>query len=160
MGLADGMLLFETMHGRTHPIGKLRGNVRYSDVYDYLNCLEISPCTGWMTTNATLRAATQARANELSATLAELAQSEKFAHFDVHFFPNPLKEIFDEWTAQGGEGWQLVEPIDGFHPAQDAQPLIVEHFVAWAQAKVPGLIPSRNPHNEEIEQLFGDQGGY
>ena len=33
----------------------LHQDVTYSDLYTYLNCLEISPCSGWMNTNATLR---------------------------------------------------------------------------------------------------------
>lgn len=42
-GLADGLVLWENLHNRTHPIG-----VTYEEVYDFLNCLEISPCWVWM----------------------------------------------------------------------------------------------------------------
>jgi len=69
MGLADGMILFDAMHDKIHPIGQWRQDVTYENVYDYLNCLEISPCGGWMTTNATLRNLTQTRANELSMVI-------------------------------------------------------------------------------------------
>ena len=40
---------------RIHPLGSLNSDVRYEDLYAYLNCLEISPCRGWMNKNATLR---------------------------------------------------------------------------------------------------------
>ena len=40
---------------RIHPLGVLNSDVQYKDLYDYLNCLEISPCTGWMNSNETLR---------------------------------------------------------------------------------------------------------
>lgn len=40
---------------RYHPLGELNQDVKYKDVYTYLNCLQISPCTGWMNSNATLR---------------------------------------------------------------------------------------------------------
>jgi acyloxyacyl hydrolase len=72
MGLADGLLLFQSMHDKIHPVGKLRQDVTYAQVYDYLNCLEISPCGGWMTTNETLRNLTQQRADELSAVLKDV----------------------------------------------------------------------------------------
>lgn len=49
-GLADGDLLFDYLHNATHPLG-----VTYADVYDFLNCLEISPCWGWLNTNDTVR---------------------------------------------------------------------------------------------------------
>ena len=26
--------------------------------------------------------------------------------------------MIKEWEDQGGEGWQLIEPVDGFHPGQ------------------------------------------
>lgn len=39
IGLADGLVLYDVLHNRTHPIG-----VTYEVVYDYLNCLDISPC--------------------------------------------------------------------------------------------------------------------
>ena len=42
IGLAEGEILWNTMWNRTHPIG-----CTYEDVYDFLNCLEISPCWGW-----------------------------------------------------------------------------------------------------------------
>ena len=25
------------------------------------------------------------------------------------------------WEGRGGEGWQLIDPVDGFHPSQTAQ---------------------------------------
>ena len=80
MGLADGRVLYESLHARIHPVGQLRGDVTYADVYSphfahicsgtrprllrdsctstpglcrysWLNCLSISPCRGWMNTN-------------------------------------------------------------------------------------------------------------
>ena len=60
-------ILYEAMHTRIHPLG-----VPYTAVYDFLNCLAISPCRGWLTSNATMRAATQQRADQLSAVLQTL----------------------------------------------------------------------------------------
>jgi acyloxyacyl hydrolase len=50
IGLADGDLLFEYLHGTMHPL-----QIPYDNVYDFLNCLQISPCAGWLNTNATIR---------------------------------------------------------------------------------------------------------
>ena len=35
------------MHAQIHPLGRLRQDITYSDFYEYMNCLEISPCTGY-----------------------------------------------------------------------------------------------------------------
>ena len=50
VGLADGDILFEYLHGTKHPL-----DVLYDDVYDFLNCLKISPCAGWLNTNDSAR---------------------------------------------------------------------------------------------------------
>lgn len=49
-GLADGDILYENLHNLTHPL-----EVTYATVYNFLNCLKISPCAGWLSTNATAR---------------------------------------------------------------------------------------------------------
>lgn len=46
LGLADGELLYDNLHDTLHPL-----NVTYAKVYDFLNCLKISPCWGWLNTN-------------------------------------------------------------------------------------------------------------
>ena len=45
-GLADGRVLWDFMSQRIHPLGEYRSDVTYEDVYEYLNCLQISPCHG------------------------------------------------------------------------------------------------------------------
>ena len=49
-GLANGKLLYDNLHNSTHPL-----NVTYEQVYDFLNCLKISPCWGWLNSNETVR---------------------------------------------------------------------------------------------------------
>ena len=68
-GEVDGRILYGGMHDKTHPLGEMYQNVRYKDLYDYLNCLEISPCMGWLTTNGTLREATSKRAREQTLSM-------------------------------------------------------------------------------------------
>jgi acyloxyacyl hydrolase len=62
IGVAHGSVLYDTMHNRTHPVG-----TQYENLYDWLNCLEMSPCLVWMNSNETIRNAGDARAAELNA---------------------------------------------------------------------------------------------
>jgi acyloxyacyl hydrolase len=75
------------------------------------------------------------------------------------FSSSPLPAI-DIWTKKGGQTWQLLEPVDGFHSNQYGQALTTA--VVWEEAEKlkPGVFGSQNPNNDKIEQLFGDQGAY
>ncbi len=160
MGLADGRVLYENLQNRTHPIGMLHNDVTYADVYDYLNCLSISPCRGWMNSNATLRDLTTQHAVLLSSVLQNITLTYKFKNFDVNYLPNPLQQVINEWVAQGGEVYQLIEPVDGFHPNQLTQGLITEVFWEYLEQNHPNVVPAVNPNNAAIAKMFGDQGGY
>ena len=97
MGLADGQFLYNLLHSRFHPFGSFRKDVTYPMFYDFMNCLKISPCSGWMSTNATARNLTSERAKVLSQTLSQVAQSykTKFANFDLNYIDCPLET--GEW---------------------------------------------------------------
>ncbi|CAF5112606.1 unnamed protein product, partial [Rotaria socialis] len=41
-GLANGSILYELLHDRIHPLGRVGPPITYSKVYSYLECLEIS----------------------------------------------------------------------------------------------------------------------
>ena len=152
MGLANGTLLWDALQHRTHPLG-----VGYPALYDYLNCLEISPCSGWMNSNATLRAVTQARADALSAVLREEVAAARPANFQTTYVENLINPVMRKWRARGGEMWQLIEPVDGFHPNQQANALLADEMLLALPA---GWLPPPNPHAAEIRRIFGDQGGY
>jgi acyloxyacyl hydrolase len=156
VGLADGLELWDNLHNRTHPIG-----VSYKDVYDYLNCLNISPCWVWMNSNATIREAGQKRANELSAIYPKIIREHKFQNFDLAYYDFPIKEIAKQWIKDGGKGlWQLIEPVDGFHPNQIANSLMADFFWKNLNANQPHFFGGANPNNAAIAKQFGDQGGY
>lgn len=159
-GLVDGRILYNTLHNRTHPIGSLRHDVTYADMYDYLNCLDISPCFGWLNSNETWRDITTERAFELNAALKELVANETFQNFKAYYFDPPVSEAFKYWEAQGGEAWQLIEPVDGFHPSQISNAL--NTMVSWEMYReyAPEIIPPVNPYNDLIAKRFGNQGGY
>jgi len=49
-GIADGRVLYNILSDSLHPIG-----IKYPVFYDFLNCVEVSPCWGWMNSNETAR---------------------------------------------------------------------------------------------------------
>ena len=121
VGLIDAGFLWDTMANLYHPLGVYRKNLKYKDMYRWFNCLEIGPCAGWMTSNATLRAVTSKHARELNTILETLAEKQKFDKFDLHYIANPFRAVLDAWVAAGGAVEQLIEPVDSLHPTQAAQ---------------------------------------
>ena len=53
-------------------VGLLHGDVTYAHYYDFMNCLQTSPCFGWMNSNAYWRNATTARAEELNQVYSQV----------------------------------------------------------------------------------------
>jgi acyloxyacyl hydrolase len=155
--LVDGRILFDTMHDRIHPIGSLNNDVTYAHFYDYLNCLDISPCWGWMNSNETVRNTTFEIASALNAQLPIITNESKglFKNFAVRDVGNIFNEALANYT---GPMWQLIEPVDGFHPSQLGNSIIGD-FLFNTMVKF-GLVGSVNPNNADIVQKFGDQGGY
>src|SRR3990167_6001961 len=94
MGLADGLVLWDAMNARIHPIGELRQDVTYADLYDYLNCLEISPCWGWMNSDAFARNETQRIADQLSAVYHEVIKNNTYIHFNMTYIDCPVRGQF------------------------------------------------------------------
>ncbi len=154
-GLVDGRILYNTMADRTHPAG-----MKYSTFYDFLNCLETSPCSGWMNSDENIRNATTARAAELSAVYPEIIGKENFANFKAIYIPvmDVFGRIAAEWRDSGHSIVDLIELTDGFHPSTTAQSLLADAM--WNYAVSQGLEVPVNPNNARIEELFGNQGGY
>ena len=71
------------MADRLHPLGLLRQDLTYSQVYDWFNCMEIGPCAGWMNSNSTLRKITTNAANQLSNVLKKIAKKAQYIHKTV-----------------------------------------------------------------------------
>ncbi|OXB54641.1 hypothetical protein ASZ78_001808 [Callipepla squamata] len=186
-GLVDGRFLWDNLHNRYHPLGQLNRDVTYSQLYSFLNCLQVrsplgaplpsplvclpltpclpcppqvSPCSGWLTANETLRNLTSERALQLSSVLKDITTTQKFTNFDVFYMDFPLKQTAEEWHKMGGEPWQLIEPVDGFHPSQIAAALGTS--ITWQKAlhEWPQVLGKENPFNDQIEAIFKDQGGH
>lgn len=158
-GLVDGRVLYEILSNRTHPIGSLHNDVTYAAVYDFLNCLEISPCFGWMNSNQTWRDRTTERAMQLNVALKSLVANNTFQNFKAFYLDPPLPQAIQTWTQQGHPAWELIEPVDGFHPSQTGLALTTQ-LTFQLLTKMEGALPPRNPHNDKIREKFGDQGGY
>ncbi|KAM4689407.1 acyloxyacyl hydrolase [Discoglossus pictus] len=160
VGLADGRILWDSLHNRYHPLGQLNKDVTYIQLYSFLSCLKSNPCEGWMNKNETLRNLTTERAEQLSNVLKEIASSKTFNNFDVFYSEHIYTKVMAEWTRLGGEPWELIEPVDGFHPSQIASAVGAD--IIWKEALQmwPDLFGKENPHNEEIIARFGDQGGH
>merc|ERR1712146_845492 len=52
-----------------------------------------------------------------------------------------MGDAVTEWISRGGQAFQLIEPVDGFHPSQWAQPLITEFFWRYLQNNFPQAMP-------------------
>ncbi|XP_068940685.1 acyloxyacyl hydrolase [Petaurus breviceps papuanus] len=159
-GLADGRFLWDHLHDRYHPLGQLNKDITYEQLYTFLSCLKVNPCQGWMSSNETLRTLTSERAKQLSNVLETIAVSEKFANMSLLYLDYPFKEMSEEWQRRGGETWQLIEPADGFHPNEVAAQLVAKFFWEKILQRWPQILGKENPFNEEIQRLFGDQGGH
>ena len=71
-----------------------------------------------------------------------------------------LFKAINKWIAGGGEAWELIEPIDGFHMNQIANSLIADEYWSLLTASHPDWLPKENPYNGDIAKIFGNQGGY
>ena len=159
MGLVDGTVLYNILSKRIHPFGALRQDVTYADLYDYMNCLQVSPCFGWLNSNETVRNLTTKRAKELNKALQEAIGNFSSTKFKLHYIDPPLPQMIDVWVKEGHQAWELIEPVDGFHPTQIGQALTTE-LVFQMISQLDGFLPKPNPFNDKIKEKFGDQGGY
>ncbi|XP_075068663.1 acyloxyacyl hydrolase [Mixophyes fleayi] len=160
MSLADGRFLWDTLHDRYHPIGELNKDVTYAQFYQFLSCLTSNPCEGWMNINETLRNLTTERAEQLSSVLQEIAASEKFNNFKINYFENLYQKVTAKWASLGGKPWDLLEPVDGFHPSQISSAVGADLIWEEVIQRWPGIFGKQNPFNQEIIAKFGDQGGH
>jgi acyloxyacyl hydrolase len=155
--LVDGRILYETMHARIHPIGSTNNDVTYTDFYNYLNCVEVSPCWGWMNSNETVRNTTWSIAASLNAQLPKLVNDTKgqFANFQLHFLGNIYDDAIQTYP---GPLYEIIEPVDGFHPSQYGNSWIGQYL--FNKSLEAGIVGEVNPFNADIIAKFGDQGGY
>lgn len=64
------------------------------------------------------------------------------------------------WESMGGERWQLIEPIDGFHINQNGNFILADIYWKKIINDHPTWIGTENKYNSDIAKIFGDQGGH
>jgi acyloxyacyl hydrolase len=121
--LADGRVLYNATQNETHPLG-----VPFPAVYDFLACNDCSPCRGWLNSNSSFRDATSERAAELSAVYNQIiaANATRYTKFDMYTFNVDWRLFISNYTDAGGRAFDLIEPVDGFHPSQTGNMLLAE----------------------------------
>lgn len=86
-----------------HPL-----NVTYASVYDFLNCLKISPCWGWLNSNDTVRKFATERAQNLSKVYQKVINEKKFKNFDAVYYDFPTLEILERKVEEGGDPKKMI----------------------------------------------------
>lgn len=99
-----------------------------------MECLEISPCMGWMSSDPERRRFTSERAQNLTLVAEDIVASQKnnFKNFELIYMDYPWTEVrffikiltslhfyfqaLENHVAEGGEFWHGIEVTDGFHP--------------------------------------------
>lgn len=155
IGLADGRILYQTMHNQPHPLG-----ITYADLYVFLTSIGGNPCQTWLTADADSREKATQRAKELSSILKEIAQTQKYQNFELAYMDLPLQKIMDVWASQGGHLPDLIEAVDGFHPSHAFHRLMSKMVWEELSTKYPSFIGPVNPYNAQIQKIFGEQGGH
>eukprot|EP01104_Vermistella_antarctica_P016651 TRINITY_DN5718_c0_g1_i1.p1 TRINITY_DN5718_c0_g1~~TRINITY_DN5718_c0_g1_i1.p1 ORF type:complete len:191 (+),score=26.98 TRINITY_DN5718_c0_g1_i1:223-795(+) len=160
IGFDDLSVAYEIQRNRTHPIG-----TTYERVFEYLNCLEISVCWAWTTTNATARQAASLRAREYESVYRSFVNASKngttkFINFDLEYLEWPLQPILAAWTSEGRDPGLLYEPVDGLHPSGAFLSQLALWVWSTLEKEAPHFLPPRNPNNQLIVDTFGNQGGY
>ena len=147
--LFDGELLYQTMHAEQHPVG-----TTYEKFYDFMNCLQINPCWGWLNSDAAVRAETTRIAQSLNEVYSRIEQEQNFSNFKLIHFAPQWQSMFDEYAAAGFATTNLVEKSDGFHPSQAANNIFAQTFFQFLVDHHPEAVGPINPHNAEIDALF------
>ncbi|GAB6019996.1 hypothetical protein CHUAL_002746 [Chamberlinius hualienensis] len=156
VGLVNGSYLYSIVRGHIHPIGEIKNDVSYDQIYDYFGCMQVV-CPAWTNVNITEQTTATEYAVLLSNELASIAATSSFNRFDVHYVPSPMDQGVALWD---GPLIDLIEPVDGLHPSKNGQDLFAE--VSWRimTSQYPDIIGPVNPNNDKIRELFGDQGGH
>eukprot|EP01094_Clydonella_sp_ATCC50884_P019151 TRINITY_DN3683_c0_g1_i2.p1 TRINITY_DN3683_c0_g1~~TRINITY_DN3683_c0_g1_i2.p1 ORF type:complete len:602 (-),score=193.68 TRINITY_DN3683_c0_g1_i2:74-1852(-) len=160
-GLADGSVLWDIMHNRTHPLG-----CTYAALYEFLSCTGSNPCNTWLTSDADTRIKATQRAAELSAvgeaTVEHTLATKNYTNFDLRFvgYAELMDGIINEVESNGNDPSSLIEAVDGFHPSQYAHRITSHVMFQIMLRKYPEYVGPVNSNNGAISRVFGQQGGF
>jgi len=113
-----------------------------------------------MSNNATLREVTTDHAMMLSDVAEMVIDRSEYSNFKALYYPFDIEESINEWEAQGGEGWQLIELVDGFHPSQTSMVLTANMFWNQIMEDYPEAFGEVNPWNDKIKEIQQKNLGY
>ena len=106
-GLADGRVMWDMLGERTHPLGEYRNDATYPDFYKYLDCLQVSPCAGWMSADPAIRDMTSERAANLSAVYEDIGRVRHVENFcNMVTFGHSLN--YSSWSTYSGYVFRIL----------------------------------------------------
>jgi len=155
LGTVNGTVIHEIMGEKTHPMG-----MKFNDFYDYLNCVGIDLCENYLTSNLTHILETAAKAEALNQVYREIFSNYTAKNYDFVHYEFPTEIIINNWKSMGGDPFDLISHVDGFHPSQNFNMLLGDYLWQNIMRDHPEWVDKVNPNNDRIKQLFGDQGGY
>jgi acyloxyacyl hydrolase len=157
-GLVDGRLLYDVMHNLVHPMGV----VKYRAFYDFLNCFETSPCSGWLNSNQAIRDRTTEHAQKLNAKLKALTLNKKYKNFKVMYndYEAQITRIINWAKNKGHDLSKFIAAVDSFHPSSTLFSKLAESFINNIVFSQSSEIFTPNPNAAKIFEMFGDLGGY
>lgn len=149
--LFDGELLYDTMNSLTHPLG-----TSYKLVYDWMNCLQVSPCFGWLNSNADIRRQSTEHAKKLNDQYRKIAaqSSTLFKNISYLFYAADYQKLFADYGKSGLPVANLIEKVDGFHPSQAGNAAMAIEFFGWLEREHPEAIGAVNPFNAQLDEQF------
>lgn len=162
-GLVDGQLLWNQMSHLNHPFSSKANNITYAQFYQFLTCSGLNPCNTFLNNDINIRNAATQRAKELDDILERIAKSKKYT-FEIGYidFEELLEKAFAQIAKEKRPASDLIDAIDGFHPSIEYGSRVISSIL-WQILceRYPSFIGLKpNPFNEQIEKLFGNQGGH
>jgi len=87
----------------------------------------------------------------------KIQKEETFTNFNYVFYDGDYVQLFASYAKTMGAAAlpNLIEKTDGFHPSQAGNALFAKTFFSWFEQNHPDALGDINPHNAEIDALFG-----
>jgi len=163
-GLLHGGDMWDVMSNQPYPYF----GITYAELWAFLSDSwtdgpdnrTLNPCWGWLNPDPYWRNASTQHAAILSQVYQDMVKNTTWKHFDLYYMDHPDAEVVREWVKQGNNASDLFQPVGGGHPSQTAVALWADLIWKNIEQNFPQILGPVNPYNDEIEAMFGDQGGY
>jgi len=93
------------MHDKIHPLGSTNKDITYEHFYEYLNCLNVSPCAGLMNSNETIRNLSFEAAKEMRERIPLIVDetADKLKNIKVFYLGNVMDDALNNYLNAGGD---------------------------------------------------------